>query len=40
MIVMPNTDPVIDDAAMVDFILRRARDTAKVHIAANAGAAP
>ena len=30
MIVMPNTDPVIDDVAIVDFILRRARDTAKV----------
>ena len=28
MIVMPNTQPVIDDAAIVDFILRRARDTA------------
>ena len=33
MIVMPNTDPVIDDSAMVDFILRRARDTAKVRVA-------
>ncbi|MDE2385054.1 MAG: dihydroorotase [Alphaproteobacteria bacterium] len=33
MIVMPNTEPVIDDAAMVDFILRRARDTAKVRVA-------
>ena len=33
MIVMPNTDPVIDDAAIVDFILRRARDTACVRIA-------
>lgn len=33
MIVMPNTQPVIDDAAMVDFILRRARDTAKVRVA-------
>ena len=33
MIVMPNTNPVIDDAAMVDFILRRARDTAKVRVA-------
>ena len=33
MIVMPNTDPVIDDAAMVDFVLRRARDTAKVRVA-------
>ncbi len=33
MIVMPNTDPVIDDVAIVDFILRRARDTAQVRIA-------
>ena len=33
MIVMPDTDPVIDDAAMVDFILRRARATAKVRVA-------
>ncbi len=33
MIVMPNTKPVIDDAAMVDFILRRARDTADVRVA-------
>jgi dihydroorotase len=33
MIVMPNTDPVIDDAAIVDFILRRARDTALVRVA-------
>ena len=33
MIVMPNTNPVIDDAAMVDFILRRARDTAKIRVA-------
>jgi dihydroorotase len=33
MIVMPNTDPVIDDAALVDFVLRRARDTAVVRIA-------
>ncbi len=33
MIVMPNTDPVIDDAAIVDFILRRARDTAIVRVA-------
>jgi dihydroorotase len=29
---MPNTDPVIDDVALVDFILRRARDTALVHV--------
>ena len=33
MIVMPTTEPVIDDAAIVDFILRRARDTASVHVA-------
>src|SRR5665213_1423654 len=33
MIVMPNTNPVVDDAAMVDFIQRRARDTAKVRVA-------
>ncbi len=33
MIVMPNTQPVVDDAAIVDFILRRARDTAIVHVA-------
>ncbi|CAN0585239.1 unnamed protein product, partial [Ectocarpus sp. 12 AP-2014] len=30
--VMPDTDPVIDDAALVDFLMRRARDTARVHI--------
>ncbi|WP_407062711.1 dihydroorotase [Cohaesibacter marisflavi] len=29
---MPDTDPVIDDIALVDFIKRRARDTAKVHV--------
>lgn len=33
IITMPNTAPVIDDSAMVDFILRRARDTAKVRVA-------
>ncbi|NNE22376.1 MAG: dihydroorotase [Rhizobiales bacterium] len=33
MIVMPNTDPVIDDVAIVDFILRRTRDTAVVRVA-------
>jgi dihydroorotase len=33
IIVMPNTSPVIDDAAMVDFVLRRARDTALVRVA-------
>jgi dihydroorotase len=32
MIVMPETDPVIDDAALVDFIKRRARDTAEIHV--------
>ncbi len=32
MIVMPDTDPVIDEVALVDFILRRARDNAIVHV--------
>ncbi len=32
MVVMPNTDPAIDDAALVDFIMRRARDTAIIRI--------
>jgi dihydroorotase len=29
---MPDTEPVIDDVALVDFLLRRARDTARVHV--------
>ncbi len=33
MIVMPDTDPVIDEPAIVDFILRRARDTAVTRVA-------
>ncbi len=32
MICMPNTDPIIDDVALVDFIARRARDTAIVRV--------
>lgn len=32
IIVMPNTEPVIDDASLVDFIERRARDTAIVNV--------
>ena len=32
MIVMPDTKPVIDQVALVDFIQRRARDNAIVHI--------
>lgn len=32
IVVMPNTDPVIDDASLVDFIKRRARDTAIVNV--------
>ena len=32
IVTMPDTDPVIDDAALVDFISRRARDTAKVRV--------
>ncbi len=31
-ICMPNTDPVIDDVSLVDFIERRARDTAIVNV--------
>ena len=29
---MPDTNPVLDDPAIVDFVLRRARDTALVHV--------
>ncbi len=32
IVTMPDTDPVIDDVALVDFILRRARDTAVVRV--------
>jgi dihydroorotase len=32
IVTMPDTDPVIDDAALVDFIARRSRDRAPVHI--------
>ena len=32
IIVMPDTDPVIDDVALVDFIKRRSRDTAEVNV--------
>lgn len=32
IICMPDTDPVIDDAALVDYIERRARDTAIVNV--------
>lgn len=32
MIVMPDTNPVIDQVALVDFIQRRARDNAIVHV--------
>ncbi len=32
IITMPDTSPVIDDAALVDFIIRRAKATAKVNI--------
>jgi len=33
MVVMPDTEPAIDDAALVDFVMRRARDTALVRVA-------
>jgi dihydroorotase len=32
LVCMPDTNPVIDDPAIVDFVLRRARDTAVVNI--------
>ena len=32
IVTMPDTEPVIDDPALVDFILRRARDTAIVNV--------
>ncbi len=32
IVMMPDTDPVIDDVALVDFIARRARDTAAVNV--------
>ena len=32
IVCMPDTNPVIDDPAIVDFVLRRARDTAIVNI--------
>jgi dihydroorotase len=32
MVVMPDTSPVIDQVALVDFIQRRARDNALVHV--------
>lgn len=32
LLIMPDTHPVIDDMAMVDYVIRRARDTAVVHI--------
>ncbi len=33
IVVMPDTNPVIDQVALVDFIQRRARDNAVIHIA-------
>lgn len=32
IVTMPDTDPVIDDIALVDYLLRRARDTADVRV--------
>src|SRR5262245_45582164 len=33
IVTMPNTDPVIDEPSLVDFILRRAAATARVRVA-------
>ncbi|MFN3230120.1 MAG: dihydroorotase [Asticcacaulis sp.] len=38
IVIQPDTDPVVDEPAMVDFLMRRARDNALVHVYA-AGAA-
>ena len=38
MVLQPDTDPTVDEPAMVDFVLRRARDIGLVHVYA-AGAA-
>jgi dihydroorotase len=32
MVMMPNTDPVIDEPSLVDFVRRRAAATARVHV--------
>jgi dihydroorotase len=32
LVMMPDTDPVIDDVALVEFVLRAARDTAMVNV--------
>src|SRR5919202_1287378 len=32
LVCQPDTSPAIDDPAIVDFVLRRARDTAIVHV--------
>ena len=32
ILAMPNTEPVVDDPAVVDFLLRRARDTGQVKV--------
>ena len=32
LVSMPDTNPIVDDPAIVDFLLRRARDTSLVHI--------
>ena len=32
IVTMPNTKPIIDNVSMVDFILRRGRDKAKVNL--------
>lgn len=36
IVAQPDTNPVVDDPAIVDFLLRRARDTGKVHVHAMA----
>ena len=38
IVTMPDTDPVIDDVALVDFIARRARDEAEIRVYPHGGA--
>ena len=40
IVLQPDTDPAIDDPAMVDFLLRRGRDLDLVHIYAAGAATP
>jgi dihydroorotase len=38
LVVMPDTEPVMDNVAIIDFVMRRARDTSRVRVVAMAAA--